>query len=73
VRKSSERTGCFKELGMFIHNILITFVIEQEEPYEGRLSRTVEPVPLLRDGNAGVKLPCVTRPVPVEIKDLYLC
>ena len=24
-----------------IHNVLITFVIEQEEPYEGRLSRTV--------------------------------
>jgi hypothetical protein len=43
-----------------IHNVLINFVIEQEEPYEGRLSRTVEPVPLLRDGNAGVKLLCVT-------------
>ena len=25
----------------YIHNVLITFVIEQEEPYEGRLSRTV--------------------------------
>ena len=24
-----------------IHNVLINFVIEQEEPYEGRLSRTV--------------------------------
>ena len=24
-----------------IQNVLITFVIEQEEPYEGRLSRTV--------------------------------
>jgi hypothetical protein len=44
-----------------IHNVLINFVIEQEEPYEGRLSRTVEPVPLLWDGNAGVKFPCVTR------------
>ena len=44
-----------------IHNVLITLVIEQEEPYEGSLSRTVEPVPFLRDGNAGVKFPCVTR------------
>ena len=24
-----------------IHDVLINFVIEQEEPYEGRLSRTV--------------------------------
>jgi len=36
-------------------------VIEQEEPYEGGLSRTVEPVPQVQVGNVGMKLPCVTR------------
>ena len=39
-----------------IHDVLITFVIEQEEPYEGRLSRTV---PWERRGETPLRDPTI--------------
>jgi len=39
-----------------IHNVLINFVIEQEEPYEGRLSRTV---PWERRGETPLRDPTI--------------
>ena len=41
-----------------IHNVLINFVIEQEEPYEGRLSRTV---PWERRGETPLRDPTMGR------------
>lgn len=46
-----------------IHNVLINFVIEQEEPYEGRPSRTVPwerrgEIPLRDPTMANYKITC---------------